>query len=189
LSPVPIVHWFDFICPFCYIAQDRNRILRSSGHALVELPLQIHPEIGPGGAAAPSREGRLYSFLAEQAREAGLNLTWSSKIPYSANALAAAELVRTTVPSAHLPFTTAVFDAYFARAEDIEDLAVIAECGAAAGLEPSFRFPSAPEAVAAQLAYGLAEAERLGVNSTPSWLVSGQVVAGLYPRAVFAGVR
>jgi predicted DsbA family dithiol-disulfide isomerase len=182
------VHWFDVICPFCYIAQDRNRILRSSGHALVELPLQIHPEIGPGGAAAPSRDGRMYSFLADQAREAGLELQWSSKIPYSANALAAAELVRTTVPEAHLAFTTAVFDAYFARAEDIEDPAVLAQCGAAAGLEPSFRFPSAPDSVTALLAYGLAEAERLGVNSTPSWLVSGQVVAGLYPRAAFTNI-
>ncbi|NMO52401.1 DsbA family protein [Actinoplanes sp. TBRC 11911] len=184
----PIVHWFDFICPFCYIAQDRNRILRSSGHKLVELPLQIHPEIGPGGAAAPSRDGGMYSFLAEQAREAGLELEWSSKIPYSANALAAAELVRTTVPEAHLAFTTAVFDAYFAHGRDIEDPAVIAECGSRAGLDPSFAYPSAPDAVAGLLAYGLGEAERLGVNSTPSWLVYGRVVGGLYPRAAFAAL-
>jgi hypothetical protein len=32
----PVLHWYDFICPFCYIAQDRNRILRDNG--VVALP-------------------------------------------------------------------------------------------------------------------------------------------------------
>ena len=182
MTAEPIVHWFDFICPFCYIAQDRNRILREAGHELIELPLQIHPEIGPGGAPAPARTGRMYDFLADEAKEAGFPLQWSDKIPYSANALAAAELVRTTQPEAHLAFTTAVFHASFGQAEDIEDPAVIAKCGAIAGLDQSFPFPVEVDDL---LAYGLAESRRFGVNSTPSWLIDGTVVSGLYPRAAF----
>jgi DSBA-like thioredoxin domain len=52
MTPRPVLHWFDFICPFCYIAQDRNRILRDAGVAVVDLPMQIHPEIGAGGASS-----------------------------------------------------------------------------------------------------------------------------------------
>jgi hypothetical protein len=90
----PVLHWFDFICPFCYIAQDRNRILRHAGVAVLDLPLQIHPEIGPGGAAGPARVGPMYEQLAAAAGEAGLELTWSSRVAYSRPALVAAERVR-----------------------------------------------------------------------------------------------
>jgi hypothetical protein len=31
MTPQLVLYWFDFICPFCYIAQDRNRILRKRG--------------------------------------------------------------------------------------------------------------------------------------------------------------
>jgi hypothetical protein len=25
----PVLHWYDFLCPFCYVAQQRNAILRA----------------------------------------------------------------------------------------------------------------------------------------------------------------
>ena len=89
-----VLHWFDFICPFCYIAQDRNRILREAAVSVIDLPMQIHPEIGPGGALAPPRAGPMYDYLVEEARAAGLELNWSPRIPYSRSALAAAQAVR-----------------------------------------------------------------------------------------------
>jgi predicted DsbA family dithiol-disulfide isomerase len=127
MTPRPVLHWFDFICPFCYIAQDRNRILRDAGVPVIDLPMHIHPEIGPGGAAAPPRGGPMYEQLGAAAREAGLDLTWSHRIPYSRSALVAAETVRITQPQSHQAFTAAVFHAYFALAKDIEDPAVIAK--------------------------------------------------------------
>jgi hypothetical protein len=33
------LHWFDFICPFCYVSQDRDEILIASGFDVAELPL------------------------------------------------------------------------------------------------------------------------------------------------------
>jgi predicted DsbA family dithiol-disulfide isomerase len=176
-----IVHWFDFICPFCYIAQDRNRILREAGHELVELPLQIHPEIGPGGAPAPVRVGPTYAHLATEAKAAGLELNWSPRIPYSRDALALAEAVRLThSPAEHEAFLAAVFTAYFARGENIEDPDVLAGCGRSAGL--SLLPPPA------DLTYAVSEARRNHVTSTPSWLVAGHLISGLHPPAYFASL-
>jgi hypothetical protein len=59
----------DFICPFCYIAPDRNRILRDAGVAVICQPMQIHPEIGLGGTPAPPRSGPMYEQLVAAARE------------------------------------------------------------------------------------------------------------------------
>lgn len=42
-----VEHWFDFVCPFCYVAQDRNRLLREHGIEVVsrvseEVPWSTH---------------------------------------------------------------------------------------------------------------------------------------------------
>ncbi|MCI2422534.1 nitroreductase family protein [Saccharopolyspora sp. K220] len=73
-------HWFDFICPFCYVAQDRNQVLREHGIHVVEHALQIHPEIGPGGTQVGPRSGPTYEFLAREAEAAGLPLRWTDRI-------------------------------------------------------------------------------------------------------------
>lgn len=61
-----VEHWFDFTCPYCYLAQDRNRILGEHGITVLEHGLQIHPEIGPGGTPAGPRVGPQYEFLARR---------------------------------------------------------------------------------------------------------------------------
>jgi predicted DsbA family dithiol-disulfide isomerase len=183
----PVLHWFDFICPFCYIAQDRNRILRAAGVNVIDLPLQIHPEIAVGGAPAPPRTGPMYDYLAEEAREAGLELNWSSRIPYSRLALAAAEAVRINAPDDHPAFNAAVFEAYFARGEDIGEWTVIARCADDAGLEPfSFEYSMTSGIADNELRFAEAQARERHIVSTPVWLVEGeQLIVGLRPRAYF----
>jgi predicted DsbA family dithiol-disulfide isomerase len=187
MTPQPVLHWFDFICPFCYIAQDRNRILRDAGVAVIDLPMQIHPEIGPGGAPAPPRIGPTYEQLAAAAREAGLELTWSSRIPYSRSALAAAETVRITQPESHQVFIAAVFHAYFALGKDIEDPAVIAGCAEDGGIDPFvFTDEATSGVVENELRYGVRRAREHHVTGTPSWLVNDeQLIVGLRSRAFF----
>jgi predicted DsbA family dithiol-disulfide isomerase len=63
----------------------------------------------------------MYDHLVEEARAAGLELNWSPRIPYSRFALAAAQAVRINEPEYQPAFNAAVFDAYFARGQDIED--------------------------------------------------------------------
>jgi hypothetical protein len=60
--PASIEHWFDFTCPYCYLAQDRDRSGRYRGR----------PTDGPA-----------VRILAEEAATAGLPLRWQDRIPSS----------------------------------------------------------------------------------------------------------
>jgi predicted DsbA family dithiol-disulfide isomerase len=187
MTPRPVLHWFDFTCPFCYIAQDRNRILCDAGVPVIDLGMQIHPEIGPGGAPAPPRGGPMYEQLAAAAREAGLDLTWSRRIPCSRSALVAAETVRITEPQSHPAFIAAVFHAYFALTEDIEDPAVIAGCAEDAGVDPSvFANEMASSVAENEMRHTEWRAREHHVTGVPSWLVNDdQLIVGLRSRAFF----
>jgi predicted DsbA family dithiol-disulfide isomerase len=182
MTTQPVLHWFDFVCPFCYIAQDRNRILREAGLTVIDLPMQIHPEISHGGAPAPPRTGPMYERLAEEAREAGLELNWSPRIPYSRFALAAAETVRINEPESHPAFNAAIFHAYFVLGHDIGDQAIIAKCAADLGIDPfMFRYMTEWGIADDELRYAEAQAREHRRAATPSWLVDNQLVVG--PRA------
>lgn len=183
---VTVEHWFDFICPYCYVAQDRNRILREHGIHVVEHALQIHPEIGPGGTPAGPRLGPAYEFLAREAEVAGLPLRWTDHIPYSRPALVAFEWLRKTRPEAGERFASAVFAAYFADGLDIESddlLVTLAEeaGGDANGLRAALASAAANDALAASevLAY------EYGVDGTPAWVAGGHRISGLRPRQRF----
>jgi predicted DsbA family dithiol-disulfide isomerase len=181
-----IRHWFDFICPFCYVGQDRTAILREAGSTVEELPFQIHPEIGPGGAAAPARQGPMYEMLAAEAERAGLPLRWSPRIPYSRPALLLAEAVRARHHPRHAEFVRRVFDAYFGRALDIEAADVLAHCLADAGIEDDeLTAPAVLATAERSLAESRAAAEAAGVSGTPAWLIDGRLVVGLQPRDAF----
>lgn len=41
----PVLHWYDFVCPFCYLGQDRSAVLAERGFTVTSLPYQIDPEI------------------------------------------------------------------------------------------------------------------------------------------------
>jgi predicted DsbA family dithiol-disulfide isomerase len=96
-----VLHWYDFICPFCYVGQQRNAILIQHGLDVVELAFQAHPDIPPGGISATPRLGPMYAMLEREAKEAGLPLRWPRRIPNSRLALAAAEWARrqTRIPA------------------------------------------------------------------------------------------
>jgi hypothetical protein len=65
-----VLHWYDFLCPFCYVGQSRTEILARHGLNVIELPFQAHPDIPVGGAAAGPRIGPMYTFIEREAIEA-----------------------------------------------------------------------------------------------------------------------
>lgn len=178
---VSVEHWFDFTCPYCYLAQDRNRILDGHGITVIEYGLQIHPEIGPGGTPAGPRVGPQYEFLAREAEAAGLPLHWQDRIAYSRTALAAYQWLRETHPEVAEPFATAVFTAYFADGQDIESVELLVKLAGVDELREALTSTAADEA----LRRSEARAREYGVNSTPTWVIGGQVVSGLRSRAWF----
>jgi predicted DsbA family dithiol-disulfide isomerase len=181
-----VLHWYDFTCPFCYVAQQRNAILRRHGFQLIQLPFQAHPDIPPGGISAGPRQGPLYAMLEAEARKAGLPLHWPRHLPNSRMALAAAEWTRQHQRRVFPPLQQALFEAHFALGEDLEDLAVIDHHASRWGIDLG--------ALHAALADGSAlaavtEAEllgrRYGVQGTPAWLVDQRLIVGLRPGVEF----
>jgi DSBA-like thioredoxin domain len=97
-NPRTVLHWYDFICPFCYVGQQRTAILVRHELDVIELPFQAHPEIPRTGVTMAPRNGPMYIHLERGAREAGLALNWPSHLSNTRYALAAAEWVRRHAP-------------------------------------------------------------------------------------------
>jgi len=185
-DPRTVLHWYDFICPFCYVAQHRNAILVRRGLDVVELPFQAHPDIPPGGVEAGPRKGPMYAMLEREAKAAGLPLSWPPRLPNTRRALAAAEWARQHQPRAFSQFHKALFDAHFVLSEDLEDPAVIdrhaSESGIGlAGMHAALADEGAEAAVTKAEMIG----RRYGVHGTPAWLLARRLIAGLLPAPEF----
>ena len=180
------LHWYDLLCPFCYIGQQRNVILEEYGIRVVQIPFQAHPDIPAGGRATGPRRGAMYERLESEARAAGLPLVWPGRLPNTRMALAAAEWTRRHAIRSFPTFQKALFAAHFALGEDLGDPRIVDRHANEAGVDV--------EAIHASLesgaAYDLVDqseslGRKLGVHGTPAWFVAGQLVQGLYPREQF----
>jgi len=181
-----VLMWYDFICPFCYVAQHRNAILSRHGLDVVELPFQIHPDIPHGGIPAGPRVGPMYAMLEREAAEAGLPLNWPARLPNSRRALAAVEWVRRHQPSAFRQLHKDLFDAHFVLREDLEDPSVIDRHASESGVDLAAMHAALDDGSAVE---AVMEAEttgrKHGVEGTPAWLFGQRLVMGLLPAAEF----
>ena len=184
-APV-VLHWFDFLCPFCYVGQQRNRILEQRGLDIVHLPFQIHPEIPPEGIEAGPRSGPMYANLEREAAQAGLPLNWPSRLPGTRTALSAAEWVRLHRPDVSDEFNRRLFAAHFALGEDLGDIAVIDRHADDLSIDlDALNGAIADGSAGASLAEAEAIGARFGVRATPSWHIAGELVSGLLPQPEF----
>ena len=181
-----VLHWYDFICPFCYVAQHRNTILIEHGFQVAELAFQAHPQIPLGGIPAGSREGPMYTTLELEAKEAGLPLHWPPRLPNSRKALAAAEWVRRNRPHAFSELYKELFEAHFVLGEDLEDIAVIDRHASRSGVDIAALHLVLNDGSAQRL---VRETEiigrKYGVQGTPAWFLDQQVITGLRPAVDF----
>jgi predicted DsbA family dithiol-disulfide isomerase len=185
-NPATVLHWYDFICPFCYVGQQRNAILVGQGFHVADLAFQAHPEIPRGGVPVGTRSGLMYSTLEREAQEAGLPLHWPPRLPNSRRALAAAEWVRHQQPSAFPQIYSELFEAHFALGEDLEDPGVINFHAGRSGVDLPALNSALDDGSAERL---VIETEMLGrkqgVQGTPSWLLNRQLITGLRPAVEF----
>ena len=185
-DPRTVLHWYDFLCPFCYVAQSRNEILHRRDFVVVELPFEAHPNIPASGADAGPRHGPMYANLEREAKDAGLILHWPSRLPNTRLALAAAEWARREHSDAFPAVHKRLFEAHFVRGEDLGDMAVIDRYVSELNIDvkplhAALRDGSALRAVSESEDL----AHRYGVQGTPAWLISGRLFSGLLPRAEF----
>jgi predicted DsbA family dithiol-disulfide isomerase len=185
-NPRKVLHWYDLLCPFCYVGQQRNSIFETSGVQVVQLPFQAHPDIPAAGRALGTRRGPMYARLEAEARAAGLPLVWPERLPNTRMALAAAEWARRHAIQSFPAFEKALFAAHFAFGEDLGDPHVIDRHANEAGVDVDAMHVSLDSGAAYALVdQSEALGRRLGVDGTPAWLVAGQLLQGLYPREVF----
>ena len=181
-----VLHWYDFICPFCYVGQHRNAILIRQGFHVVDMAFQAHPDIPRGGVLVGPRSGLTYSTLEREAQEAGLLLRWPSRLPNSRRALAAAEWVRRQQPSAFPQIYRELFEAHFVLGEDLEDPGVINLHAGRSGVDLPALNSALDDGSAERF---VTETEMIGrkhgVQGTPSWFLNRRLIGGLRPAAEF----
>jgi predicted DsbA family dithiol-disulfide isomerase len=185
-DPRTVLHWYDFLCPFCYVAQTRTEILCRRGFVVVELPFQAHPDIPVDSAEVGPRRGPMYAELEREAREAGLILHWPSRLPNTRLALTAAEWVRLRRSDVFPQLRKRLFEAHFVRSENLSDIKVIDRYVSeldidVTPLHAALQDGSALRAVDESEAL----AHRYGVRGTPAWLISGKLISGLLASAGF----
>ncbi|MGA2181544.1 MAG: DsbA family protein [Bryobacteraceae bacterium] len=186
MDPRTVLHWYDFNCPLSYVGQQRTAILVRHGLAVVALPFQAHPEIPMEGIEAGPRYAPMYAMLEREAKAAGLPLRWPARLPNTRRALAAAEWVRRHQPAAFPQMHRDLFAAHFALGEDLGDPAVIDGLAKQAGVEmdalhADLDGPAAEEAVVESESLGRGH----GVQRTPAWLISRQLISALRPASDF----
>ncbi|OBI23424.1 hypothetical protein A5712_00045 [Mycobacterium sp. E2327] len=185
-APKPVLHWYDFICPFCYIGQSRSALLVEAGLEVISLPFQAHPDIPAGGLVIGPRQGPRSEMLEREAAAEGLLLNWPERIPNSRRALAAAEWVRRNRPTAFDALQRGLYEAHFALGEDIGDQAVIDRHAVKAGVDPDPLHTALADGTAYAAVDLLERAgQQCGVSGTPAWLLGGRLVTGLQPVSEF----
>jgi predicted DsbA family dithiol-disulfide isomerase len=164
-------YWYDLLCPFSYVGQDVPGILREQGLEVIGLPLQLHPEVPPGGIPMGSQDAALRDILEQEAHKCGLELRWPTRLPNSRPALAAVEWVREHEPAAFTTFQSALFQAHFVLGDDIELRSVIESHAAASGVYvPILRAALADGSADSAVVRAHRSALSLGMRWTPAWL-------------------
>lgn len=177
----------DVVCPWCYLGKRRlEAALRERPDIAVAVrwrPFELNPDMPPTGAERSEYltqkfgdSGRLQEVhrrLVELGREAGVSYRFEAigRVPNTraAHALIACSGERQGA------VVDGLFRAYFEEARDVGDVAVLAEIGAAAGLDvdelrASLAAGKGFEAVAAQER----EAARLGIGGVPFFVLAGR---------------
>ena len=169
--------WSDYLCPWCYLALDREQLLEELGAEVVVRPYELHPEIPPEGTDLRDggRTAAVFDRVGTECERVGLPFARPRRSPNTRDVLAAAEHVRLTQPDRFGEVHRALFTAHFVEGRDLGDPGVVDDVVRAAGAEPGRDH--------AAVAASIAEARDAGVPVTPAFLFdSGLLVPGVQPR-------
>jgi predicted DsbA family dithiol-disulfide isomerase len=185
-DPRTVLHWYDFLCPFCYIGQHRTAILVRRGLDVVELPFQAHPDIPSAGIPAGPRSGPMYTMLEQEAREVGLSLNWPRHLSNTRRALTVAEWTRRHQPDAFSQLQHDLFRAHFVLGEDLGDSRVVDRYASEANIDLVVLNRALDDGSAeAVVSESETTGRKFGVQGTPAWLLAHRLVSGLQPAEEF----
>ncbi|MFM0211563.1 DsbA family oxidoreductase [Paraburkholderia sediminicola] len=192
---------YDFICPWCWIGEEKLKKAIREANAVERTKLVFVPyELNPGMPAEglDRKEYRSAKFgswarsqamdaqVTEAGRQVGLefNYALAKRTP---NTLAAHRLVW-ALQQGHdvTALVEAIFHAYFSAGRDIGDVAVLTEIAVAAGfkkdtVEALFASDSGVDEVRALEARAIGR----GISSVPSVRIGEEIVSGAQSVALF----
>lgn len=186
--PLTFRLYTDFVCPFCFIAEESSvpRLLRELDLELDWYGFELHPQTPPGGmplshlfpgAPLPALHERTQRFAASFGVE---NLKPPSWLSNSRMALAIAEHARDA--GLLLPFKKAALDAHWRREKNLENADDLRAIAAEAGLEPERALAAASDpALLARVDERQAVAKQNGVRGIPTFVFGREAVVGCQP--------
>ncbi|MBV8359729.1 MAG: DsbA family protein [Deltaproteobacteria bacterium] len=194
LTPLSVVVFADFICPYSYIALDQmDNLLREYNIELLWRPHWLHPEVPPEGAPLPAeavpeeRRTRTLAWLREMAPERAAQMRFPNRIPFSLFAFEALEFAQDR--GLALPFKTAVFEALWIEGRDIAQFSTLQAAADKVGLDSA----ELGRALAGQhyrqrVHDALQLARDAGVTKTPTFVLGRYRIAGWHYYEVFQTV-
>ena len=179
--------WSDYLCPWCYVGQDRSAQMEALGLTVVHRPYELHPEI-PAAGRRVRPDGRMaptFARIAAECDEIGLAFRAPTRMPNTRRALETAEWVRIHHPDAADGVHAGLFHAHFAAGLEIDDPDVVDAIVAAAGAPSGAVRAAVDDGLARSLvSASMDEARAAGVSSTPTWVLDdGFAIPGALDRA------
>ncbi len=173
--------WSDYLCPWCYVGQQRDELMASLGVTVTHLPFELHPEIPPEGRPIRA-DGRLratFDRIEEACSAVGMTFRRPTRMPNTRRALETAEWVRTHHSEAFRALHRSLFAAQFATGDPLDDPdlldALVTTAGAPVGPVRDAVDAGRAEAL---VSASMARAREVGVASTPTWMVGELMIPG-----------
>jgi predicted DsbA family dithiol-disulfide isomerase len=194
MTPLPVVVFADFICPYSYIALDQmGDLLRDYNIELLWRPHWLHPEVPPAGAPLPAeaapeeRRARTLAWLKEMAPERAAQMRFPDKISFSLYAFEALEFAHDR--GLALPFKTAVFEALWIEGLDIGQFSTLQAAADKVGLDRAeLGRALAGQRYRRRVHDALQLARDAGVTKTPTFVLGRYRIAGWHYYEVFQTV-
>jgi predicted DsbA family dithiol-disulfide isomerase len=194
MTPLPVVVFADFICPYSYIALDQmDDLLREYNIELLWRPHWLHPEVPPEGATLPTgaaqeeRREQTLAWLREMAPERAARMRFPGKISFSLFAFEALEFAQDR--GLALPFKTAVFEALWIEGCDIGQFSTLQTAAAKVGLDSDeLGRALAGQRYRRRVHDALQLAGDAGVTKTPTFILGRYRIAGWHYYEVFQTV-
>jgi predicted DsbA family dithiol-disulfide isomerase len=194
MTPLSVVVFADFICPYSYIALDQMDDLRRDYNIeLLWRPHWLHPEVPPAGAPLPAeaagadRRARTRAWLKEMAPQRAAQMRFPDKIPFSLFAFEALEFAQDQ--GLALPFKTAVFEALWIEGRDIAQFSTLQAAAEKVGLDSAeLGRALAGQRYRRRVHDALQLARDAGVTKTPTFVLGRYRIAGWHYYEVFQTV-
>lgn len=194
----------DPVCPWCYIGKaNLDRALESIGDHPFRVewhPFQLNPDLPRTGAdrrayleakfGGKANAARAYAQVMQAGEQAGLEIN-IDRIERQPNTLDAHRMIHWAgLEERQNAVVNGLFRAYFRDGRDIGDAAVLADIGAAAGMDRAMVARLlATDADRDDLAARDADARAKGVRAVPTFLIARQyVVSGAQPPELWQQV-